>query len=188
MYTENISDIEFGLKKLFENVSINEFSKNQHSFVSINANSVFKYGADLKRMEAKVLINKRDLDKNVIYWSYSTNPLDENAIWIDKSSKSQNLVVDIFETVSSLKFDIDYLEALPAQVEVIAEKNTKSIDAVVIALEKCEVVLNLDINEENKYFYEGELKLSTKLKIEQELKKITNNPITFNSNYIYVSA
>lgn len=125
-----INKIDFDLKNLFENVYIQEKALGNKFYFQIVANSKFfniNESGDWKRAETLVMINKLDLSPEFIRWSYSINPLNENADWIERISHIEHIALDIYETISKSKMDKSYFQSLESIVESINEESQPEI-------------------------------------------------------------
>lgn len=126
----NINKIDFDLKTLFENVYITEKTLGNKFYFEIKANSTFfniNESNDWKRAESIVKINKADLTSDLVKWSYSINPLNEGAGWIEKVSNINSVARDIYETITKSRMDKSYFESLEYIVELINENATPEI-------------------------------------------------------------
>jgi hypothetical protein len=126
----NINKIDFDLKTLFENVYITEKTLGNKFYFEIKANSTFfniNESNDWKRAESIVKINKADLTSDLVKWSYSINPLNEGAGWIEKVSNINSVARDIYETITKSRMDKSYFESLESIVELINENATPEI-------------------------------------------------------------
>ena len=104
-----INRIDFELKSFFENVYIKDkFYKTGFFEITANKVSYVKESRDHKRLEVKVIINQPDLLLDPVKWSYSTNPLIENALWIDRFSSFDNISEEIIQIVKECRFDESY--------------------------------------------------------------------------------
>ena len=117
-----INKIDFELKQVFENVFIKEkYYKTGYFEVSANKVVYLKESREYKRLEAKVIINQPDLLQEQVKWSYSTNPLVENTIWLDRVSPIEDLSKDIINIVEERRLNEDYIFNVEAIVDMVNE-------------------------------------------------------------------
>lgn len=117
-----INKIDFELKQVFENVFIKEkYYKTGYFEISANKVVYLKESKEFKRLEAKVIINQPDLLQEQVKWSYSTNPLVESAIWLDRVSPIEDLSKDITNIVEERRLNEDYIFNLEPIVDIINE-------------------------------------------------------------------
>jgi hypothetical protein len=117
-----INKIDFELKQVFENVFIKEkYYKTGYFEISANKVVYLKESREYKRLEAKLIINQPDLLQEQVRWSYSTNPLVENTIWLDRVSPIEDLSKDIISIVEEKRLNEDYIFNVEAIVDMINE-------------------------------------------------------------------
>jgi len=117
-----INKVDFELKQVFENVFIKEkYYKTGYFEISANKVVYLKESKEFKRLEAKVIINQPDLLQEQVRWSYSTNPLVESAIWLDRVSPIEDLSKDIANIVEERRLNEDYIFNLEPIVDMINE-------------------------------------------------------------------
>ena len=118
-----INKIDFELKAFFENVYIKEkYYKTGYFEISANTIGFIFETREYKRLEAKLIINQPDLLQENIKWSYSTNPLDENSIWLDRVSTLETISLDIINIIKEKRLSEDYIFNLESIVEEINEE------------------------------------------------------------------
>jgi len=120
-----INKVDFELKQVFENVFIKEkYYKTGYFEISANKVVYLKESKEYKRLEAKVIINQPDLLQEQVKWSYSTNPLVENTIWLDRVSPIEDLSKDITNIVEERRLNEDYIFDVEAIVDMINEDDS----------------------------------------------------------------
>jgi len=120
-----INKVDFELKQVFENVFIKEkYYKTGYFEISANKVVYLKESKEYKRLEAKVIINQPDLLQEQVKWSYSTNPLVENTIWLDRVSPIEDLSKDITNIVEERRLNEDYIFNVEAIVDMINEDDS----------------------------------------------------------------
>lgn len=124
---QNINKVDTELKKLFENVYITEKADKQSYYVEISCNKVFLFEGCKKRVEVKAYINKDNLKFDTIKWSYSLNPLVENANRIERISTINNLAKDIYDIADNKRMVNEYFNSLDAMVDLICEEYTHTL-------------------------------------------------------------
>lgn len=207
-----INRIDYELKEFFENVYIKDkFYKTGFFEITANLVSYIKESRDHKRVEVKIIINQPDLLTDPVKWSYSTNPLNENALWIDRVSNFDNLSEDIIQIAKECRFDESYLMDLEPVVDVINESTIEEViekefdfqDTLLNILENYKVQVNMKQSElhsvnENLYgrasdrivrfYHKSDIKVSDKFKIEAEMMTLENvNWCLFREEYIEVN-
>jgi hypothetical protein len=120
-----INKVDFELKQVFENVFIKEkYYKTGYFEISANKVCYLKESREYKRLESKVIINQPDLLQDFVKWSYSTNPLNESAIWLDRVSSFEELSTDIINIVEERRLNENYIFNLEPIVDMINEDVT----------------------------------------------------------------
>ena len=207
-----INKIDFELKAFFENVYIKEkYYKTGYFEISANTIGFIFETKEYKRVEAKVIINQPELLQDNIKWSYSTNPLDENALWLDRTSTLETISLDIINIIKEKRLSEDYIFNLEPIVDVInedvdhenLEKEFDTQDSIFSILEKYGVDVmkkeNLvhSVNENFlndasdrliKFYHNTDLKISDKFKIESEMLVLDNvNWCLFKEDHIEIN-
>jgi len=190
----NINKIDYDLKNLFENVYIKEKTLGNQFYFEIKANSTFfniNESMDWKRAESIVKIAKSDLTSDMVKWSYSINPLNESADWIERVSKIDTVAKDIYETITKSRMDKSYFESLESIVESINESVTEiTKDDLIDKLKEVAARFEVEIKtveklaapvlEGNQFmtksgdvtiklYHNSDIKVSDKFKIESEI-------------------
>ena len=120
-----INKVDFELKQVFENVFIKEkYYKTGYFEISANKVCYLKESKEYKRLESKVIINQPDLLQDFVKWSYSTNPLNESAIWLDRVSSFDELATDIINIVEERRLVENYILDVEPIVDMINEDAT----------------------------------------------------------------
>jgi hypothetical protein len=207
-----INKIDHELKAFFENVYIKEkYYKTGYFEISANTIGFIFETKEYKRLEAKVIINQPELLLDNIKWSYSTNPLDENALWLDRTSTLETISLDIINIIKEKRLSEDYIFNLEAIVDVINEdmndevsdKEFDTQDAILTILDKYKINVIMkqihvhSINENFltdasdrliKYYHNTDLKVSDKFKIESEMLALENvNWCLFKEEHIEIN-
>lgn len=199
-FKQNINKIDNELKKLFENVYITEKAEKGNFYVEITANKLFLFEGCKKRVEVKAQINKTELNKTIINWSYSVNPLNENAEKIQKTSYLSGIANDIFDIASNKRMVKEYFSNLESHVDLINEDytddNSENVDIFVKIsniLTKYVKIDKIAANIQNgKGFYtafpQKELSMSEKFSIEKELTSLDKvSFVSFPDNKIKIT-
>jgi hypothetical protein len=204
----HINKIDFDLKSLFENVYIKEKTAGNQFYFEISANNLFTESVGSQRREAIVRINKKDLLSPVVKWSYSTNPLNEGADWIERTSSLERIAYDVYDVLNTKKMDGAYFESLEIHLDMINESNETLIEKSVVdniqgILEKYGVK-TLEIKSDIKPIYEGfvvsgtektfiiphssDIKMSDMFKIESEMKSLPGvNWVLFKEGFLEIN-
>lgn len=161
-----INKIDFELKQVFENVFIKEkYYKTGYFEISANKVVYLKESKEFKRLEAKVIINQPDLLQEQVRWSYSTNPLVENTIWLDRVSPIEDLSKDIINIVEEKRLNEDYIFNVEAIVDMINED--VSFDEEIEQKTKLDVIsdvltnFNIEVKSQNVVVVSNESAFST---------------------------
>lgn len=120
-----INKIDTDLKGYFENVKIEETSEKGKWFFNIKANNLFFITESLcyKRFGVELKIEKQNLISNTFSWSYSTNPLNENAMWIERNSTLETFASDVYSIITKKMMEELYFESVQEEVESVNENN-----------------------------------------------------------------
>ena len=89
---------------------------------------MFLFEGCKKRVEVKVNIDFEDIKTNIVKWSYSLNPLTENAETIERVSYLNNIANDIYEIASNKRMVKEYFDSLEAHVDLILENEDVSFE------------------------------------------------------------
>lgn len=210
---QRINKLDYELKEIFENVSIQEKSVGNQFFFKINCNGEFfnlNESNAFQRVELKMIIHKSDLLKNPVSWSYSSDPTNENAHWVQKVSTFELLSEHIQDVILNCRMEESYFENLPYVLENLNEDSPEEyVDGDGEFLRKKIQSMGVDIDEvdqdekihletnsfmttkpEKKYFmyHHAQLTMADKFLIEQELNKIDGvNYVTFKEGHIEIN-
>ena len=204
---ENINKIDYQLKKLFSEVRINEKNFHNKYFFEIKAEGLFENlleSNSTRKVKSLILIEKKDLEKNVINWKYSINPNNPKSDFIERVSSIDKISEDIHNTIIKKQMDMDYLnsttevqiseeeEEEAGEEETTEEKILNLVDNFNISVYDMQSIVNetniFEFPSRNFYIYHGGLKMSDKFKVESELLKIENvNYVFFDEEYIKVN-
>ena len=206
-----INKIDFELKQVFENVFIKEkYYKTGYFEISANKVVYLKESKEFKRLEAKVIINQPDLLQDQVRWSYSTNPLVESGIWLDRVSPIEDLSKDIGNIVEERRVSEDYIFNLEPIVDMINED--ASFDEEIEQKTKIDVIcdflsnFNVEVKSHNVMVisnesafttvsdriitlnHNSEIKISDMFKIESQINSIEGvNWTVFKEGFIEIS-
>ena len=170
MKTE-INKIDYELKNLFENVSINELTNKNRFYIQIIAEN--------NNIKVKLNIDKDQLDKSLIKWEYYPNP-NENLI-IERISNIDTLSFDIFDIFKSKRLDKTYIKENFKEKELIKEDFKFDEDDLSLSIkEELETLTGNSmfiLDKTRKYFIleSDSIKMSDRFVIESKL----NNKISF---------
>jgi len=206
-----INKVDFELKQVFENVFIKEkYYKTGYFEISANKVVYLKESKEFKRLEAKVIINQPDLLQEQVRWSYSTNPLVESGIWLDRVSPIEDLSKDITNIVEERRVSEDYIFNLEPIVDMINED--ASFDEEIEQKTKIDVIsdflsnFNVEVKSHNVTVvsnesafttvsdriitlnHNSEIKISDMFKIESQINSIEGvNWTVFKEGFIEIS-
>lgn len=189
---ENINKIDRDLKELFENVYISEVTDRNNYLFSIKANQMFLFENCRKRIEVDVLINKENLKTNTITWSYSTNPLNENADRIERVSLINNIANDMYDVASNKRMVKEYFENLEEHVEAINENEEVKEKTLEEKLDDLLKKYNLGektiLGDDIIAYSKNELKMSDKFIIEKDLLNLGFvNYVSYSDNKVKIN-
>lgn len=202
----NINKIDFQLKELFEDVNIQEKSKGNQYYFEIKASSKFfnlNESNTWKKAQTMVRINKQDLVGEMVRWSYSVNPLQENADWIERFSNIERVGNEILETITKSRMDSEYLHSLNEVYSPLNESATEiTKDDLVAKLKEIAKRFEIEISQVKKdkivnegyftkadtsikLFHNSDIKVSDKIKLESLFKSSGNvNWVLFREGFI----
>jgi hypothetical protein len=192
-FKQNINKIDNELKKLFENVYFTEKADKGNFYVEITANKMFLFEGCKKRVEVKAQISKSELNKNIINWSYSLNPLNETSEKINKTSYLSGIANDIYDIAANRRMIKEYFNALEAHVDLINESLVEEL-----VLDDKSKIANIiskyaeyEATQDQKsiVFSTNEaIKISDKFRLEKDLMDTGKvNWVSFDNNIIKVS-
>ena len=206
-----INKVDFELKQVFENVFIKEkYYKTGYFEISANKVCYLKESREYKRLESKVIINQPDLLQDFVKWSYSTNPLNESAIWLDRVSSFDELSTDIINIVEERRLVENYILDVEPIVDVINEDD--SFDEEIEQKTKIDVMsdllntLNVSVTSHNvmvvsnesaftvasdriiRFNHNSDIKVSDMFKIESQINSMGGvNWTVFKEGFIEIS-
>lgn len=208
-----INKLDFDLKEIFENVYITEKSVGNQFFFKIDCNGEFwnlNESQAYQRAEVKIIIHKSDLLKDPINWSYSSNPTNETAHYVQRVSTLDRLAKDVEDVVQNLRMDESYFNDLPYVIEEINETNSKTyVDGDGGILKEKLQKLGIEVDEvdqddkivlennsfmntkpEKKYsfYHHNDLTMAHKFVLEQELNKVDGvNYVIFKEGLVEIN-
>ena len=191
-FKQNINKIDNELKKLFENVYIAEKADKGNFYVEITANKMFLFEGCKKRVEVKAQIGKNELNKTIINWSYSLNPLNESAEKISKTSYLNNIANDIYDIAANRRMVKEYFNALEAHVDLINESVIEEVIDEKLELTNIvsKYVKNHSTEDQKSIIFsiEETIKISDKFRLEKDLMDTGKvNWVSFDDKFIKVS-
>jgi hypothetical protein len=210
---QRINKLDFELKEIFENVSIQEKSIGNQFFFKINCNGEFfnlNESNAVQRVEVRLIVHKSDLLQNSVSWSYSSDPTNENAHFVQKVSNFDKMAEDIQDVILNCRMDESYFQNLPFVLENLNEDSPEEyVDGDGEFLRKKIQSMGIDIDEvdqdekiqletnsfmttrpEKKYsfYHHSDLKMGDKFILEQELNKIDGvNYVIFKEGLIEIN-
>ena len=194
MIKENINKIDYELKNLFDSVNITQKSRKGEFYLEISTTSIINESNFSKKIEVKVEILNKNLNSNFIEWSYYSDPTNESSK-IGRLSSINTISKDIKEVLTKKFLSKDYLDSIEPIYETINESNTNlsQTDTINDILKKYNVVDKM-IEEKEMYFdkpvknlvYICNIKTSDKFKLEQELKSIGVDYISFTNETLKI--
>jgi hypothetical protein len=101
----NINKIHGEFISNFEKVEIKEESNKEfgnHFMISIINEG----------KEVKIVLTKREIEKQTFNWSYFSNPSLESSYLVERTSSINTITNDIKDIISKNRFDEDYLKNL----------------------------------------------------------------------------
>jgi hypothetical protein len=193
----NINKIDYDLKELFSNVTINERTHFNKYFFEIKSEGIFQnlLESNSHRMaKSLVIIEKKDLESDLISWKYSVNPTDNKSHFIERISNIENIAEDIYNTIAKKQMDIEYLQELP---EVELEEEIVDVEGsfeedIIEVVEKFDLLISdiritRNISKNIIIQHEG-IETSEMFKLESKLLKLERvNYVSFDNDLIKIN-
>lgn len=130
MIKRNINKIDYDLNNLFESVGVKEKAFGSQFYFELDVESTFfnlNECSEYRKAGCRFRIQKQDLRSDIITWSYSVNPLNENSDWIEITSNIDNVANDMYNIISKKRMDSEYFKSL----SVVTNSINESFDTVV---------------------------------------------------------
>jgi len=197
----NLNRLDYNLKELYSDVKITERTTHNKFFFQIEAIGRFENlleSNETREVKSLVLIEKNDLNFEEVKWSYSVDPTNSKADFIERISKVEELARDIYNTVSKRQMDSAYLKRTPVLYELINE-NLNVIEEDPLEKEIIGIVEKFDVSIEDmitekvkgkkhlKIYYK-KMSISDKLKLEAKLNNLQGvSYISFIDDFIKVN-
>jgi hypothetical protein len=103
-FKSNINKIHFLLTEKFNQVELLEKANDKIGpYIEISIK---------EDVECKIKIKKNDLDKDIISFVYSSNPLLEESFQIERYTNINNFAETISDIILNKRFDSEYLDKL----------------------------------------------------------------------------
>ena len=197
----NLNRLDYNLKELYSEVKITEKSTHNQFFFQIEATGRFENlleSSETREVKSLVFIEKNNLNFEEVKWSYSVDPTDSNADFIERISKIDELAQDIHNTVSKRQMDSSYLKKTPVLYELINENSTV-IEEDPLEKEILRLVEKFDVTKDDlvtekvlgkRHFkiYYKKMSISEKLKLETKLNNLDGiSYISFIDDFIKVN-
>ncbi len=102
-FKANLNRLHYLLTERFKNVTLLEKSNSKlGEYIEL----LITEGHD-----CKIIIKKRDLESNNFTWSYSTNPLNESANHVERTSTVDNFTNMVVDILENKRFDSEYIKS-----------------------------------------------------------------------------
>lgn len=183
-----INKIDSDLKCFFENVKIEETVNKGNYYFDIKVDNLFFITESLswKRFSVNINIDKKSLNSDLVSWSYSTNPLKESAMWIDRKSPISNLASDVYNIITKSMMEKEYFELVKEEVEFVNESTSQDFKNITIeeSISKTlsDYINILNIEKEDSVFLENNLFMNKKSDF--KLKVYTDTEIKTSTKFI----
>lgn len=174
---KQINQIDFDLKKKFDQVIIEEKSDKSGYYFEILARVNTDLNEGVKSYPIKIKIFKNDMIYDNIKWYYQSDTFNESSKWILRESNINMVSNDIYNIIFSGKMNENYFKNIQSVDEIINENNNIIITETLENKIK-KVAFNYGINiiesVESEgdliFIHEGEIKMSDKFIIESKIK------------------
>jgi len=111
---ELLNKMDFNLKEVFENVDIKQLDNQKELTFEVKL-SKFKSDSN-NRAELVFQISESTIYENSMIWKYKTNPLNENSIYITRTSTLNSIAMDMSAIILESRFDKEYLTTLAGSI------------------------------------------------------------------------
>ena len=101
----NINKVHIDLLLVYDEVSIVEKS-------NLKFGNYFEIVTTNEGKQLKMIISKKEIEKNNFNWFYFSNPLNENSDLVERNSNVDNLVYDVRNIFEKKRFSEDYLNKI----------------------------------------------------------------------------
>ena len=208
----NINKIDSNLKQLFESVSVKERVITNQFYFEIRCKSNFEnLNESLTKCSAEcvLLVEKRSIMRDLVQWSYLSNPLNENSFWVDRVSHIDSLHEDVYNLIVKKQMETQYFESLENIEECEPVNESVVVSDVKLGTDELfkEILRNMEINiskseksfleqksflelpeEVIKLYHDGYISLSDRFRIETVINNQPGvNIVLFKENYIEVN-
>lgn len=181
---KNLNKLDFELKELYSNVVITEKMTHNQFFYQIEAVGNFEiFESQKNTVKSLILIEKNNLNFDMVTWKYSVNPSNSKSEYIERVSKIDELAKDIHNTITKKQMDFNYLRNTPEVEEMINEKLNVQSNPISFEENIINIIENFNVEIEDafvenvngrkilKLHHKG-IKVSDKFKLENKINNI----------------
>ena len=151
---QNINKIDRILKESFEKVEIHENAHRSNFYFDVTCQKMVgtdQGGSKTYQIKSKIL--KESINRGNIEWLYASNPDNEKAGWIERSSTIDSFSEDLLDIVYKNKLDESYVRSLkevfaPINESSIAQKDLTLLDRVGSIVNESIEVVSIDSQKE----------------------------------------
>jgi hypothetical protein len=114
-----LNKIDYNLKEVFENVEIKRLGNTKEETFEIKLSGV-KNNPNNKA-ELVIQMTESTIYEGSLIWKYKTNPLNENSMYVTRTSTIGSMAMDVEDIVTENRFAKEYLESLLESINESAE-------------------------------------------------------------------
>lgn len=197
---KNLNRLDFELKELYSNVKITEKTTHNQFFYQIEAVGNFEIFENQKNtVKSLILIEKNNLNFDMVTWKYSVNPSNSKSEFIERVSKIEELAKDIHNTITKKQLDFNYLKSTPVVLEVINEQLNVELESISLEKNILNIVEKFNVEIEDAFLENNNgrksltiqhkgIKVSDKFKLESKINNMEGvSFISFFDDYMKVT-
>lgn len=137
---ELLNKMDYNLKEVFESVEINRLDNQKELTFEVKLKGV-KSNPNNKA-ELVMYMTESTIYDNSMIWKYKTNPLNENSMYITRTSTINSVAMDIEDIINENRFDKEYLDSL------LVSMNESLTDECVVEVESIDESYEFNFDEE----------------------------------------
>ena len=122
---EVLNKMDYNLKEIFETVEINRLDNQRELTFEVKLKG-FK-AKPSNKAELLMYMTETAIFENSMIWRYKTNPLDENSMYVTRTSTLNSMSMDVEQIINENRFATEYLDTLLVSMN---ESMDKDIDSV----------------------------------------------------------
>ena len=127
---EVLNKMDYNLKEIFETVEINRLENQRELTFEVKLKG-FKSDPNNKA-ELVMYMTESTIYESSMIWKYKSNPLNENSMYITRTSTLNSMAMDIEDILTENRFATEYLDTLLESVNesVETEEKTTEIESI----------------------------------------------------------